>query len=102
MGASDGSPAFCDRCGVEFAPPHLVDGLCAWCRGRVRIHEAKEAAKWAVCEACGKRVPIPIGGGRPPRFCPECREKERNGAERRRLEKVRAKEGTEWVERPKR
>lgn len=94
------APACCDRCGGEFRPADLAGGLCAWCRDRVRIHEAKEAARWAVCEACGKRVPV--RGNKKPRWCPECREKWRGDAERRQSDRVQAKEGTEWVQRPKR
>ncbi len=71
MGASDGSPAFCDRCGGELAPPHLVDGLCARCREHLRARDAREAARWAKCETCGKA--LPIRAGRAPHRCPECR-----------------------------
>ena len=71
----------CERCGGEFAPAELEGGLCAWCRRRVRVREAKRAAKVTRCEACGKEVPI--GGGKAPRFCPECRGKARRGHDRR-------------------
>ncbi len=99
-GAGKSSPAFCDRCGGEFRPPHLVDGLCAGCREHLRARDAREAARWAKCETCGKA--LPIRAGRVPRWCPECREKWGSSAESKRLERVRAKEGTEWVQRPKR
>ena len=77
-GWSDGGPVSeCARCGGEFAPGALEGGLCAWCRGRVRAREARRAAKVTRCEVCGKEVPIIAS--RPPRFCPECREKARHG-----------------------
>ena len=67
----------CERCGGWFEPAELEGGLCAWCRGRVRVREAKRAAKVTRCEVCGKEVPIV--GSKVPRFCPECREKARRG-----------------------
>ncbi len=91
-------PACCDRCGGEFAPRHLADGLCAGCREHLRARDAREAARWAKCEACGKA--LPIRAGRVPRWCPECRKAwedsedcRRESRERDRLRKARSRRG---------